>query len=97
LRKGVQLEERDIFKQPLSEAEIRHLLQRVPLEALVSFKSPSYRALPSKLEGLKPEEVVRLLASEPRLLRRPIVEAGDRLIVGFEPKALEDLIAGLGQ
>lgn len=94
MRKGLQLEERDIFRQPLTETEIARLMEKLPLEALVSTKSPSFRALGLEIGQLTREEAVKLLASEPRLLRRPIVEVDDRLVVGFDPKTFEELFSG---
>lgn len=95
MQRGIELEERDIFRQPLTEAEIGRILDRVPLQLLVSAKSPQYRALQVKPDGLSRDEAISLLAREPRLLRRPIVEVGDRLIVGFDRQAFEDLVAYL--
>jgi arsenate reductase-like glutaredoxin family protein len=36
-------------------------------------------------------ELVALMAKEPRLLRRPLVVDGRRLVVGFDREALESL------
>ncbi len=97
MRKGVQFEERDIFRQPLNETEIARLTGKLPLEALVSTKSPSFRALGLEIGQLGREQALRLLASEPRLIRRPIVEVDDRLVVGFDPNTYEELFSGLDQ
>lgn len=34
------------------------------------------------------------MLNEPRLIRRPIVIAADQLVIGGDPKALEDALAG---
>ncbi len=86
-------EARDIFKAPLTEAELRELAQRVPVEQLFSWKSPTARQ-----QGLTPgsrsaDELLRLMAAEPRLIRRPLVRAGDRVVVGADLDALRALVA----
>ena len=74
-RRGVAFTTRDLFKAPLSAAEIRALAARAPggVRDLLSTRSTQYRA------------------KEPRLLRRPLVDAGSRLVVGFDREALEAL------
>ncbi len=34
-----------------------------------------------------------MMAEEPRLIRRPIVQVGGRLVIGFEPDAWEELLS----
>jgi len=39
-------------------------------------------------------ELFKLMLTEPRLVRRPLLLKGDVLAVGAEPKALEQLFEG---
>jgi arsenate reductase-like glutaredoxin family protein len=36
-------------------------------------------------------EALRLMASEPNLIRRPVVIRGGRIVLGFDPEELEKL------
>ena len=36
-------------------------------------------------------ELIALMVKEPRLLRRPILDLGDRLLIGFDRTAYESL------
>jgi arsenate reductase-like glutaredoxin family protein len=48
--------------------------------------------------GLSPEksppddELIRLMAEEPYLIRRPIIVAGGRLIIGFDKKRIDETL-----
>lgn len=89
LQKGVELEERDFFEQRFSEEELRQLLGDHPLVQGFSWNSPSFKKLGLNREKLDDEQLIRLVLEEPRLIRRPLVQVGDRVIVGTDGKALE--------
>jgi Spx/MgsR family transcriptional regulator len=92
-RRKVAFATRDLFAQPLTVAEIRALAARAPegVRSLVSTRSPRYKALGLDRKNVSDAELVALLAREPRLVRRPLVQAGDRLVIGFDREALEGI------
>lgn len=79
---------RDLFKQPLSIEELRALVRLVPVRDLFSWKSPIARRRGLAPEGVTDDELLALMAGEPRLIRRPITVVGDRVIIGADAKAL---------
>jgi regulatory protein spx len=81
---------RDLFKQPLGEAEIRDLAERVGgVRNLFSWRSPSVKKLNVDPQTATDDELVALMQREPRLIRRPLVDVAGNLIVGATPKTLE--------
>ena len=52
------------------------------MERLLATGSPSFRKLGLDPGRLGEEEMIDLVLAEPRLLRRPIVVDGDRVLVG---------------
>lgn len=92
-RRGVRFTTRDLFRQPLTADEIRRLAALVPggPRGLVSTRSAQYRALGLDRPGVTDETLVAAMAREPRLIRRPLVLAGERLVVGFDRQAMEAL------
>jgi arsenate reductase-like glutaredoxin family protein len=88
---GIAFEARDIFRRPLSDDEIRGLTRHAPVEALVAWRSPTARARGLQPGSLSEDALVSLMASEPRLIRRPLVLAGDRLIIGADGPAIAAL------
>jgi Spx/MgsR family transcriptional regulator len=85
----VKFETRDLFKQPLTPDEIRRLAALVPdgVRGLLSIRSPQVKALGLDRRQVSHDELVRLMAKEPRLLRRPLLHDGRRLVVGFSADA----------
>ena len=89
--KGVDVEERDFFQQRFSEDELRQLLHEQNLSGAFSWNSPSFKALGLAPDGLNDEILLQLMLQEPRLIRRPLVKIGDRLIIGGVQKGLDEV------
>jgi arsenate reductase-like glutaredoxin family protein len=84
-----EIEDRDFFKDPFSEAELRGLLKdHAPAEAFAR-KSPSVKKMGLDPDSLTGDDMVGFMLQEPRLIRRPIIKIGDRLVIGGGQKALE--------
>ena len=86
--------ERDFFREPLSEDEIRDLAKGHSLSDLFAWRSPSFKALRPEAGALRDDDMVRLMLQEPRLIRRPMVQIGDELIIGADIKRLESALEG---
>ena len=83
---------REIFKQPLTEAELRELAALTSVNDIFSWKSPTARQ-----QGIVPgsrsdDELLALMAGEPRLVRRPLLRCGDRLLVGGDAKSIRSFL-----
>jgi Spx/MgsR family transcriptional regulator len=72
-------------------------LRRVGWQALLNRRSTTWRGLPEEeKKNLDAPRAARLLAEHPTLIKRPVVEAGGDLLVGFsraQQAALRALIA----
>jgi regulatory protein spx len=84
---------RDLFKQPLTADEIRKLARLAPggVRGLLSTRSTQVKALGLDRDGVTDAELVAAMAREPRLLRRPLLVDGRRLVIGFDQKAYAEL------
>lgn len=91
MQKGIPFKVREIFKEPLSEGEIRGLLAGRPTEELLAKRSPRFKALNLGEKPLTQEEMLHLMAQEPALIRRPIITRGQELVIGLDPKGLDAL------
>ena len=91
-RKGVAIEEKDFFKDRFSEPELRGVLRGRSPRDVFSWRSPSFKALGLDPSGISEDEMVRLMLEQPRLIRRPMVEVGDELIIGADQKALDRVL-----
>ena len=72
--------------------EIRQLSELSSVDEMFAWTSPSskpYRDLRGKMTDA---ELIELMASEPRLIRRPILTDGSRVVMGFKQGAYDGLI-----
>ena len=90
-RRGVKFTTRDLFKEPLTADEIRRLAKLAPggVRGLLSIRSPQVKALGLDRREVSDAELVALMVKEPRLLRRPLLHDGRRLVVGFAKDAYD--------
>ena len=95
MQNGLELEERDYFKEPLSESELSELASLASLSDLFAWRSPSFKKL--ELAGRDPSEaeMMKLMLEEPRLIRRPVTRVGNKLIIGSNQKQIELELADL--
>ena len=87
---GVELDERDFFKDGFTESELRDLLGDTPPADVFSWRSPSARKLGLDRDTVSDDELIRLMLDEPRLIRRPLIQVDGRLIVGTDKKAMAE-------
>lgn len=83
--------EKPIYTDPPSPAELKRMLQIQGgnLRRLCNTSGLQYRALglAEKLPGMTEAEVLRLLAREGRLVKRPFLLGDEVGLVGFDPAA----------
>jgi arsenate reductase len=88
---GYELSSIPLFEQPPSEQELNKLIERSGLDIRKWFNTSGevYKELKlkDKLPAMSREEQLRLLASNGRLIKRPIVSDGSRITVGFKEEA----------
>ena len=72
----------------MTEGELRRLLAGRSAADAFSWRSPSVKALKLDVEAVRASEddMVRLMLEEPRLIRRPIIVAGNTVIFGATEK-----------
>ena len=90
--RGVDLEIIDYIATPLSKAKLRELMRKLGGPALAMVRTEDQEFRPHAQRALTEEEVVDLLAAEPRLLQRPIVELGASARNGRPPERVLELI-----
>lgn len=95
MQNGYTVEERDYFKEPFSEGELRSLIAEVGepgVSAVFAARSPSLKKMGLNAADLSDERKIALMLEEPRLVRRPIIRLDDRLIVGGSLKVIGEAI-----
>ena len=95
MREGVELDERDFFKDPLSEEELRGLLQGANVSDVFSWNSPSFKKLGLDRDSLSDDRLVAMMLEEPRLIKRPLLLIDGNLVQGRDKAGLSRAL-GLG-
>lgn len=92
----IQYEEIDITLNPPPKATLKKALQAKGLQKLFNTSGVQYRELKikDKLKTLTESEALDLLASNGRLIKRPIATDGDTVTVGFDPEEYKSVWAG---
>ncbi len=87
---GVELEERDYAKNPLTKAELTGLFDDAGLDPrdFLNPKSPAYKAMELHDKRLTAAGAIELMARDPNLIKRPLIIAGQTVIAGFDKDRL---------
>lgn len=91
LENGAKLQLHDLDKERLSVAELNELIGERDYRLFLNPRNKLYRERNMKDHPPSRSEALRMMASEPNLIRRPIVISGPRLVLGFDEKALKKL------
>lgn len=85
LEHGIDFQERNIFADPLSLAEIKTILRMTEngTEGIISKRSKAYQSLKVDLDELPMPQLYDLISKTPGLLRRPIILDDKRLQIGY--------------
>jgi arsenate reductase-like glutaredoxin family protein len=75
----------DLDERPASRGELRRFAEKFGAAALIDRDGARFRALGLRVSGDSPERLVERSLTEPRLLRTPLVRAGQRVSVGHAP------------
>ncbi len=91
-QRGIELETVDYAKKPLDEATVLSLVAKAGSVAAVL--NTRHETAKAKGWGEKPPDAktfAKAVAKEPNLLKRPILDVGGKVIVGFDDAAYKKL------
>jgi Spx/MgsR family transcriptional regulator len=93
---GVEYERREYFKDMFTKDELRTLLEShgLTIGDVISTRSTPYKQHDLADRDLSDDEILDLMVEDPRLLRRPIVISGDKVVIGHNAGKLQELIDG---
>ena len=87
----VSYEKSDLVADPIPLATLKDLHKRsgLPIARFFNTSGESYRAgdFKNRLPKLKDSEALAALAKDGKLVKRPIVDTGKAVLVGFDEKA----------
>ena len=66
--------------------------REVGWEVLLNRAGTTFRALPEReREGLAEKKAIALMAAQPSMIKRPVLDLDGRLLVGFKPEQYEQV------
>ncbi|MGB8712095.1 MAG: arsenate reductase [Onishia taeanensis] len=91
---GLPFKVHDLRDDGLSAALLDHLLERVPLMTLLNKRSTTWRQLSdADKDGLDATSARALMMEHPTLLKRPLLDTGERIRVGYRDGDYDKLTA----
>ena len=96
MQAGLEVADRDFFKDTFTEAEIRELGAITGISEIFARRSPSLKQMGLAGQELTDDQMVRLMLQEPKLIRRPLMRIGNRLIAGGAASAVAEAITAAG-
>lgn len=91
MQKDIEINERDFFKNPFNRSEIEELLKNRTASEMFSFNSPSFKEKNISRDKLSDEDLIEMMLSEPRLIRRPVVKVGEKVYFGADLNHLKNI------
>ena len=86
-RRGIAYGFHDYKTQGIDRAQLEAWAREVGWEALLNRAGTTFRKLPEKdREGLTEKKAVELMRDQPSMIKRPVLDLGGRLLVGFAPE-----------
>ena len=93
MQNDIALAERDYFKEPFSESEVRELAGLAGIEHIFARRSPSLKQMGLADQDLSEDEIIGLMLQEPKLVRRPLIRVGDQLFTGGSASVLDSVVS----
>lgn len=91
LQTGAELEEHDLGRERLTVEQLDALIGSRNYVDFLNPRNELYRQRKMKEHPPAREEVLKLMAKEPNLIRRPIVIRGGKMVLGYDEEALRTL------
>jgi arsenate reductase len=87
---GVAYEFHDYKVAGIDAARLQEWISKVGWETLLNRSGTTFRKLTdAQKDGLNERKAIALMLDQPSLIKRPVLELGDTLLVGFKPETYE--------
>lgn len=86
--RGFSMHFRDLGKQRLTAAELEKLIGERDHTQFLNTRNELYRQKKMKDHPPSRREAIQMMADEPNLIRRPVILAGGRVVLGFDREGI---------
>ncbi|RWZ60086.1 Spx/MgsR family RNA polymerase-binding regulatory protein [Halobacillus fulvus] len=90
---GVEFNEQHLFRETPSAEELRKILSLTThgIDEILAKRSKEYKDLDVDIEDLSLSEFLNLVIEKPKLLRRPILTNGEKIVIGYDLEGLRGI------
>jgi arsenate reductase len=89
-RHGVEHVFHDYKTEGIDRARLRRWCGEVGWQALLNRAGTTFRKLPdADKENIDERKALELMLAQPSMIKRPVLEMGQRVLVGFKPEEYE--------
>ena len=91
---GIPFEKVNYYVEPLSRKKLTELVRKMKLKPrdLLRKSEPIYKELGLAKDDFSDSELIDLMIEHPDLLQRPIVERGERAVLGRPTENVKELL-----
>lgn len=91
---GVDFDKINYYLEPLSEKKLRELVRKMEIKPreLLRTSESIYRDLDLGKKDFSDDEIISLMVEHPDLMQRPIVERGERAVLGRPTENVKALL-----
>jgi arsenate reductase (glutaredoxin) len=84
---GIDYAFHDYKTAGIEKAHLERWIKEAGWETLLNRAGTTFRKLPDKdKEGLTAAKAIKLMIEQPSMIKRPVLETGKTLLVGFKPE-----------
>ncbi len=89
---GVDYHFHDYRKDGLDEQQLRAWVDELGWETLLNKRGLTWRKLPPEVrEAIDEESAIQIMRENPAIIKRPLLDLGDRRVVGFDEARYAEL------
>ena len=95
--RGVEYAFHDYKVQGIDAAQLQRWAAKAGWETVLNRGGTTFRKLPdARKTGLNERKAIALMLEQPSMIKRPVLEAGGRLLIGFKPEEYAKAFASRG-
>lgn len=87
-KRGYHLNYRDLVKDRMSATELEKLIGKHDYEDFLNPRSEIFQKKKMKSKPPSRREAISLMAKNPGLIRRPVIVAGGRVVIGYDENGM---------
>jgi Spx/MgsR family transcriptional regulator len=92
---GVAYDFHDYKKAGVSKGDLEKWCKAEGWETVLNRAGTTFRKLPdADKEGLTERKAIALMIAQPSMIKRPVLDDGKHLLIGFKPDVYEEALGG---